>query len=73
MEGCPKLSVKVPQDAEAPKFFIEDGQDGAVVYKVGEKEYTLYAAESRALLESRKTGRPETTWEEGGIYYMKVG
>ena len=73
MESFLKFSVKVPEDAEAPKFFIEDGQVGAVAYKVGEKEYTLYAAKSRALLESRKTGRPQTSWEEGGIYYMKVG
>ena len=73
MESFLKFSVKVPEDAESPKFFIEDGQVGAVVYKVGEKEYTLYAAKSRALLESRKTGRPQTSWEEGGIYYMKVG
>lgn len=73
MEKFLKFSVKVPEDAESPKFFIEDGQVGVVEYKVGEKEYTLYAAESRALLESRKTGRPQTSWEEDGIYYMKVG
>ncbi|MBP5417031.1 MAG: hypothetical protein J6Y58_05830 [Clostridiales bacterium] len=73
MESFLKFAVKVPEDAESPRFFIEDGQVGAVAYKVGDKEYTLYAAKSRELLDSRKTGLPATSWEEGGIYYMKVG
>ena len=73
MESFLKFSVKVPEDAESPKFFIEDGQVGVVEYKIGEKKYTLYAARNRELLELRKTGRTETSWEEDGIYYMKVG
>lgn len=73
MESFLKFSVKVPEDAESPKFFIEDGQVGVVEYKIGEKKYTLYAARNRELLELRKTGRTETSWEEDGVFYMKAG
>jgi len=73
MEKFLKFSVKVPEDAESPKFFVEDGQVGTVVYKVGEKEYTLYAARNRELLELRKTGGTEASWEEDGVFYMKAG
>ncbi len=73
MEKFLKFSVKVPEDAESPKFFIEDGQVGVVEYKIGEKKYTLYAARNRELLELRKTGRTEASWEEDGVFYMKAG
>lgn len=73
MEKFLKFSVKVPEDAESPKFFIEDGQVGVVEYKIGEKKYTLYAAKNRELLELRKTGRTEASWEEDGVFYMKAG
>ena len=73
MESFLKFSVKVPEDAESPKFFIEDGQVGVVEYKIGEKKYTLYAARNRELLELRKTGRTEASWEEDGVFYMKAG
>lgn len=73
MESFLKFSVKVPEDAESPKFFIEDGQVGVVEYKIGEKKYALYAAKNRELLELRKTGRTEASWEEDGVFYMKAG
>jgi len=73
MESFLKFSVKVPEDAESPKFFIEDGQVSVVEYKIGEKKYTLYAARNRELLELRKTGRTEASWEEDGVFYMKAG
>lgn len=73
MEKLLKFSVHVPEEAEDPRFFIEDGRVGVVEYKVEEKEYTLYAAQSEELLEYRKTGRPATTWDEDGVFYMRVG
>ena len=73
MEKLLKFTVHVPEEAEEPRFFIEDGLVGVVEYTLEQKEYTLYATKNGELLEYRKTGRPATTWYEDGVFYMRVG